>query len=152
MNDRFNEVNTELLICVSCLDSSDQFASYNKQNLIRLSEFYPYDFSPLDRQLLDGQLDVFILDMRSTNTFSHVKGISGFAKKMVETKKHDHFQLVFRLLKLACLLPVATATVERMFSAMKIIKSRLRNRMRDEWMNNCLIAYIEKDIVETISN
>jgi len=43
-------------------------------------------------------------------------------------------------------------TVERAFSAMKIFKNRLRNRMGNQWMNDCLVTYIENDIFKTISN
>lgn len=57
---------------------------------------------------------------------------------------------MYLLLKLALFLPVATATVERVFSAMKIVKSSLRNRLGDDVMNDCLVAYIEKDIVKDI--
>ena len=53
---------------------------------------------------------------------------------------------------LALILPVATATVERAFSAMKIVKNRLLNRMGDQWMRNNLIVYIEKDIFNCIDN
>ena len=55
-------------------------------------------------------------------------------------------------MKLVLTLPVATATVERSFSAMKYIKNELRNRMGDQWMNDCLIVYIEKDIACSINN
>ena len=60
--------------------------------------------------------------------------------------------LIYRLLKLALLLPVATASVERVFSAMSIIKARLRNRMGDRFMNDCFVAYIEQNIVNEIDN
>nr|XP_027090302.1 uncharacterized protein LOC113711337 [Coffea arabica] len=53
---------------------------------------------------------------------------------------------------LALVLPVATASVERVFSAMNIVKTDLRNKMGDEWMNDCLVVYIEKDIFATIEN
>ncbi|PKU82550.1 hypothetical protein MA16_Dca026095 [Dendrobium catenatum] len=71
---------------------------------------------------------------------------------MVETRKNDIFPLVFLLIKLALILPIATATVERAFSAMNIIKNRLRNRMGDSWMNDCLLTYIEKDIFNSVDN
>jgi len=38
------------------------------------------------------------------------------------------------------------------FSAMKIVKNRLRNRLGDAWMNDCLITYIEKDVFNKINN
>jgi hypothetical protein len=56
------------------------------------------------------------------------------------------FPLVYRLIELALLLPVATATVERAFSAMKIIKTELRNKMSDGWLNDLMVYYIEREI------
>ena len=62
------------------------------------------------------------------------------------------YPLVYLLVSLALILPVATATVEKEFSAMKIVKNRLRNRINDQWMNDSLIVYIEKDIFHSIDN
>ena len=82
----------------------------------------------------------------------HLKGIRQLAEQMVETKKDVVYPLVYSLVTLSLILPIATTSVESAFSAMNIIKYRLRNRMGDQWMNNCLITYIEKDIFKTISN
>ncbi|PKU70647.1 hypothetical protein MA16_Dca026438 [Dendrobium catenatum] len=90
--------------------------------------------------------------MRSNDAFMNLKGLGELAQKLVETRKHNIFPLVFSLIKLALILPITTATVERAFSAMKIIKNRLRNRMGDSWMNDCLLIYIEKDIFSCIDN
>jgi hypothetical protein len=43
---------------------------------------------------------------------------------------------------------VSTATTKRAFSAMKIIKIRLRNQMEDDFLANYLIVYIEKEIAK----
>jgi hypothetical protein len=51
-----------------------------------------------------------------------------------------------RLIRLVLTLPVSTATTERAFSAMKLYKTRLRSKMEDEFLRNCLIIYIEKEI------
>ena len=51
---------------------------------------------------------------------------------------------------LALILLVATATIERTFSIMNIIKNQLRNQIGDQWMNDCLVTYIEKDIFKAI--
>ena len=67
-------------------------------------------------------------------------------------KKDIIYPLVYLLVSLALVLPIATATVERAFSAMKIVKSRLRNRMGDEWLNDSLVVYIEKDVFNCINN
>lgn len=47
---------------------------------------------------------------------------------------------------------MAIATVERSFSVMKFVKNCLRNRIGDQWLNDSLIAYIEKDIFDKIEN
>jgi hypothetical protein len=61
------------------------------------------------------------------------------------------------MLRIACFVissdqTLEIKTVERAFSAMKIFKNRLRNRMGNQWMNDCLVTYIENDIFKTISN
>ena len=71
---------------------------------------------------------------------------------MVETKKNIVYPLVYLLVTLALVLPVATTTVERIFSAMNIVKNRLRNQMGDQWMNDQLLVYVEKDIFDSIDN
>ena len=69
---------------------------------------------------------------------------------MVEMKKNVSYPLVYSLVTLTLILPVATAIVEIAFLAMNIIKNQLRNRIGDQWMNDCLVIYIEKDIFKTI--
>ncbi|KAK9757909.1 hypothetical protein RND81_01G194300, partial [Saponaria officinalis] len=41
---------------------------------------------------------------------------------------------------------------ERAFSAMNIIKTDLRNKMGDDFLTNCLVCYIEKDVFRSIDN
>ncbi|CAK8576123.1 unnamed protein product [Lathyrus sativus] len=60
--------------------------------------------------------------------------------------------MVYLLLKLALLLPVATATVERNFSAINFVKNQLRNRMSYKFLNDCLVTYIESDIFDSVEN
>ena len=69
---------------------------------------------------------------------------------MVEMKKNVSYPLVYSLVTLALILLVAIATVERAFSAINIIKNWLHNQIRYQWMNDCLVTYIEKDIFKTI--
>ena len=66
--------------------------------------------------------------------------------------KHETYPLVYLLVKLVLTLPVATTIVERSFSTMKYIKNVLRNRMGDQWINDCLIVYIERDVACSIDN
>jgi hypothetical protein len=41
---------------------------------------------------------------------------------------------------------VATATVEKAFSTMEIIKSELHNKMYDGSLNDLIVCYIEREI------
>ena len=88
--------------------------------------------------------------MQSTKEFLTFKGIGQLVEKMVEMKKNVSYSLVYSLVTLALILLVATPTVERAFSTMNIIKNRLCNKIGDQWMNDCLVTYIEKDIFKTI--
>ncbi|XP_024197949.1 zinc finger MYM-type protein 1-like [Rosa chinensis] len=112
LNDRFNEVNSELLVCVASLSLDNLFSSFDKQKLLRLAKFYPRDFSERDVLSLEDKLDIYLNEMRSNNEFSQLKGIGSLAKKLVETGKHKTHASVYKLLTLALVLPVATASVE----------------------------------------
>ena len=152
LNNLFSEANIELLICVTCLNPNDLFASFDKEKLIHFSQFYPQDFSATDLVILDNQLETYILDMRSAKEFSSLNGNGSLTVKLVQTKRSIIYLLVYLLVKLALTLPVTTVSVEIAFSAMKIVKNRLWNRMGDQFLNDCLISYIEKDVFDKLDN
>lgn len=152
MNNRFTEGNTDLLLCIASLDPRNSFSSFNQEKLLQLAQFYPEDFSEMDQVLLTNQLDNFIYDVRNDNSFSELQNIGELAIKMVRTHRNTAYPLVYRLIEIVLVLPVATATVERVFSAMKILKTYLRNRMGDEWLNDSMVVYIEKAIFRDISD
>jgi hypothetical protein len=77
-----------------------------------------------------------------------MSSIADLCQGLVETGKSTIYPLVDRLIRLILTLPVSTATTERAFSAMKIVKTRLRNQMEDDFLANYLIVYMEKKIVE----
>ena len=60
--------------------------------------------------------------------------------------KSKIYFLIDRLIRLVLTLSVSTATTERAFSAMKLLKTRFRNRMEDEFLADNMIVYIEKEI------
>ncbi|GMP47764.1 hypothetical protein CsSME_00015351 [Camellia sinensis var. sinensis] len=152
LNVRFTESNTDWLLWVACLNPSNSFSSFDRKMLIHLAEFYPKEFSSVELKVLNDQLDTYIINMLSSSEFSMLNGIADLAKKMVETRRDKVYPLVYLLLTLALILPVATATVERVFLAMNIVKNWLRNRMGDEWMNDSLVVNIKRDIFDGIGN
>ncbi|KAK4286432.1 hypothetical protein QN277_002989 [Acacia crassicarpa] len=152
LNDRFSEVSSNLLECMSCLNPYNSFLAFDKNKLCEFASYYPSDFDLNDFVMLEYQLETYIVDVQSDHDFLNLKGIADLAKRMVEKKKHIVYHLIYLLVKLALTLPVATVSVERAFSAMKYIKTTLHNRMGDEWLNDCLVSYIEKDVFDSIDN
>nr|XP_020195096.1 zinc finger MYM-type protein 1-like [Aegilops tauschii subsp. strangulata] len=151
LDNRFDEVNMELLICMSALNPANSFASYDALKVMKLAEFYPQDISSMDLVRLEFQLDTFIDDMRQDDRFRSARNIGELSVMLVGTNKHVLYDLVYMLIKLVLILPVATASVERVFSAMNLVKNKLRNSMSDDLMNNCLVTFIERDVFLKVS-
>lgn len=146
LDSRFSEANMELLSCMSALDPSNSFASFDAHKVRKLADFYPNDMSNTDLLKLDLQLDNYIDGIREDDRFKDITNLVDLSVKLVETKRHKVFDMVYLLLKLVLLLPVATASVERAFSAMSLVKTKLRNKMRDSLLDDYLVTYIERDI------
>ena len=64
-----------------------------------------------------------------------------------EPAQKDLYPTMRALYCLACCWPVSTASCERNFSSLKIIKTRLRSTISDKWMDDLLALYMEKDLV-----
>ena len=130
--DRFGEISTDLLINMSALSPCDSFTMFDASKIITLTTFYQDDFTDADRFSLRRELDLYYETVIHDIDFMKLKGIAELATLMVTRKKHISFPLIYKLLKLSLVLPVATATVERCFSAMKLIKINLRNNKMGE--------------------
>jgi len=60
--------------------------------------------------------------MRQDDRISGLENLVDLSVKLVETNRHKVYDLVYLLIKLVLLLPVATASVERAFSGMDFSK------------------------------
>ncbi|TYH02430.1 hypothetical protein ES288_A09G140000v1 [Gossypium darwinii] len=92
--------------------------------------FYPEDFSQQEKERLLYELKHYELD------------------KLVESGNSVMYPLVDRLIRLILPLLVSTVSSQRAFSAMKIVKTRLRSKMEDDFLRSFLVVYIEKEIAE----
>ncbi|GJY06898.1 zinc finger MYM-type protein 1-like protein [Tanacetum coccineum] len=124
----------------------DGFGEISADLLINMSALSPYRFS------LRRELDLYYETVIHDTDFMELAGIVELATLMVTLKNHISFPLIFKLLKLSLLLHVAIATVEKCFSAMKLIKTNLRSRMGENYMNDALICNIEKELFAKITN
>ena len=139
MDHRFSEESNIILNCFSCLDPKNSFSKFNVDKLARLADIYRVDFSDDDRGTIRDQLETYVLQVRRNASFSTCEDVQSLAMKMVQTEKHLVFPLVYKLIELALILPVSTASVERAFSTMKIIKSKLHNKINDVWFNDLMV-------------
>ena len=92
---------------------------------MELAKSYPDDFNSTQLKDLGRELLIYIDNVRANERFANLNTISELARFMVHTQKNLNFSLVYRLLKLVLVLPIATASIERCFSAMKIVKTIL---------------------------
>ncbi|KAM3233313.1 hypothetical protein P3L10_018672 [Capsicum annuum] len=117
-----------------------------------MTELYPDDFDELNMCALKNHLANYIIDVRDIDKrFSNLNGLCDLSKKLIQTKKHSCYPLVFRLVKFALLLPIATAYVERTFSVMKFINNELRSRMNNDFLSGCMVPFMEKDVFNNVS-
>ncbi|XP_057522479.1 uncharacterized protein LOC130802478 [Amaranthus tricolor] len=146
IDNRFNEKNMELLTCMASLSPRGNFSSFDKERILKLASLYPEEFSCFDLTALDLQLDVFLDSMQNDERFHDLQDINSLSMMLVKTRRHETFPLIHLLIKLMLILPVATASVERVFSAMTFVKNKLRNSIGDQLVNDCLVTYIEKEV------
>ena len=59
--------------------------------------------------------------------------------------------MIDKLIRLVLTLPISTATIERAFLVMKLSKTRLHNKMKDELLVDNIIVYIKKEIVRNFT-
>jgi len=73
-----------------------------------------------------------------------------FLQLIHKTKIKDAYGNLEIILRIFCTIPVTTASAERSFSKLKIIKNYLRSVMGQERLSNLAILSIEKDIANKI--
>ena len=141
----------ELMILSSALDPKEMRASLRGDDICKLvQKFYSEDFAEYEMTLLHMELQHFD-QVRQLPDFISLTTISDLCQWLVKTRKSEIFPLVYKVITLILTLPVSTATTERSFSAMKIVKTALRNKMEDDFLSDCLLINIEKEIVEMFS-
>ncbi|GJZ76863.1 zinc finger MYM-type protein 1-like protein, partial [Tanacetum coccineum] len=106
-------------------------------------------FTEQDKIELKLELQHYELD--NDPKLKNVTSLSQLLRKgLQQTEKSKTFPLIDRLIRLILTLPVSTATSERAFSKMKIVKTRLRSTMSDNFLKSSLILSVEREIVRTL--
>jgi hypothetical protein len=116
-----------------------------------VNKFYPQDFTDFEKEQLEIKLHHYEQNVVQDSSFQGLSNISELCQWLARTEKSATYQLVFRVVVLLLTLPISTATTERAFSTMNIVKTRLRNKIEDEFLTDSLMLYIEKEIAATLS-
>ncbi|XP_050259691.1 uncharacterized protein LOC126704710 [Quercus robur] len=147
LKSRFCALTTEFVILSSALNPNDAFRLSKIVDICNLvKKYYPQDFTEHEQELLESQLRHYELDVIKHPDFQNMSTISELCRGLKISGKSKIYFLIDRLIRLVLTLPVSTTTTERAFSAMKLLKTRLRNRMEDELLADNMIVYIEKEI------
>ncbi|XP_071719297.1 uncharacterized protein [Rutidosis leptorrhynchoides] len=149
MESRFNDHAMELLTLTSYLVPKRIVKVCDTDQIChRVKKYYPADFTEQERIRLRYELEIFKIELSKNSKLCGVATISELCKALVKTEKCEAYPMIDRLIRLILTLPVSTATTERAFSAMKLCKNRLRNKMSDDFLADNLVVNIEKDIAE----
>ncbi|KAG5624550.1 hypothetical protein H5410_009768 [Solanum commersonii] len=88
LNDRFDEVNTDLLHGIACLNPINSFSSFDIRKVMRMAELYPDDFDESNMSILENELASYIVDVRDVDErFSDLNGLCDLSKRLVRTKE-----------------------------------------------------------------
>ncbi|KAK9713820.1 hypothetical protein RND81_06G053300 [Saponaria officinalis] len=117
LNYTFKDDMIKLLSLCSSLDPKENFQNYKADELCKLKINIKY------------QLELFLLEVKDDPELLNLKSISDLCQWLAKTETSDIYYLVDQLIRLVLTLPVSTATAERAFSAMKLIKSTLQKEI-----------------------
>ncbi|KDO49109.1 hypothetical protein CISIN_1g046102mg, partial [Citrus sinensis] len=136
---RFNDSSVELLMLSSTLDFREGYDSFRIDNIYN------------EKIYLRVQLDHYNYNVVQDPKCKNLSSLSDLCQWLARTRSSSIYLLVYRIIVLVLTLLVSTATTERSFSTMRIVKTRLRNKMDDDFLTDTLITYIERDIAEKIN-
>ncbi|PWA35163.1 hypothetical protein CTI12_AA612080 [Artemisia annua] len=143
---KFNESVSELLLLSVTLDPRK---SFNADDICKLvTKYYPLDFTEQERIEFRLELQHYKLD--NDPRLKNVSSLSELCRGLQITEKSEMYPLIDRLVRLILTLPVSNATSERAFSKMKLVKTRLRSTMSDDFLKSSMILSIEREIVGTL--
>ncbi|XP_075499782.1 uncharacterized protein LOC142538321 [Primulina tabacum] len=132
LNTRFNESSVELLSLSTALDPKNSFDSFNSDDICKLAKkFNPGDFTDQEIVALEYELIHYKLDVMQN---LKVSTLVELCQQLTESGRSSVYVMLTRLIHLVLTLLVSTATTERAFSAMKHVKTALRNKMEDDFL------------------
>jgi len=106
---------------------------------------YDGDFTDEERERVSSELSTLKVIVATNPEW---KLLTHMTEGLVSRDMHLNLPVMYKLLIRIAVIPVGSAGAERAFSAMKIIKNRLRSKMNNEYLNNHMLIYNNKVIAD----
>lgn len=108
-------------------------------------------------KLYDGDFDAEQLRVQLSLIHGQLSGlkiktVKDFSTWLINSPSRHYLPQVEKLVRLILTLPATNATSERAFSALKRIKTYLRNSMGQKRLNACLALHLYKDMNTALDN
>ena len=124
-----------------CLSSQDELVDYGLGKLRLLQEKYGTGDDPdVDSEACVSEWESF---KRLIQSYSSLNMTQMVTAMVTDSNLKDMYPELTKLATIAAILPVSTASCERAFSAMKRIKTELRNRMKTSTLDQLMRISIE---------
>ena len=143
LEDRFSGATCRVLKGFSALHPS-RLSNDNSSRIAELAEFYKDD---LDTVSLMTEYQLF----RRHVEFKECSSIVDVLKILHQKQLSLAYPNVTCLYKLCLTVPVTTASTERSFSKLKLVKTALRSTMLETRLSSLLILSIERDLTEKVN-
>lgn len=141
---RFNQEALKAIDGIAALDPSNHFEAFSEDKIVSFAKCFPLDIPNI--HALAVELNIFLNFVKQTE-FTTIQELYKYINKK---KLYDNFPLSSKIYKIALTLPVTTASNERSFSLLKIIKTRLRSTMGESRLSSlCLLSY-ERELSHSI--
>ncbi|PPD94282.1 hypothetical protein GOBAR_DD08705 [Gossypium barbadense] len=143
---------SRVIVLSSSLDPRDNYKAFGVEDICKLmNDFYLDDFTKQEKLHMKIQLEHFQLDAHQSTELQKASTVAELCQVLAKTNKSSIYHLFDRIIRLMLTLPVSIVTAKRAFSVMKIVKTRLCNRMEGDFLSTYLVTYIEKEIAQEFS-
>ena len=145
---RFSQETQQLLVSFSSLQpekllSRDDTEEEN-DHLDHLGTYYGMDASALKTEYL-------LLKEARRDCLQSCKTVLDALQVLHHTGLHRVYGKLYRLYRLFVTLPVTSASYERSFSKLTIVKSKIRSTISQGRLENLMILYVENDITNNLN-
>ncbi|TYI89427.1 hypothetical protein E1A91_D03G056100v1 [Gossypium mustelinum] len=126
--------------------------SHNKKEDVTFFKLFDIDkICSLVKRMSRYELKHYELDVCKHPDLRKISTLSELCRSLVESGKSIMYPLFDRLICPILTFLVSTASAKRVFSAMKIVKTRFCSKMKDDFLRSYLVVYTEKEIAENFN-